>query len=61
MEVLQVAWVAKAVFKVHHEAVKSQKQDGGGDCLDDVPDTYGRCETASDKEADSRRHIDVIK
>ena len=34
MKVLQAAWVMGAVFKVHHEAVKSQKQDGGGVCLD---------------------------
>ena len=58
-KILEVAWVVKAVFKVHHEAMKSQKQDGGGGCLD-VPDTYGRCESASDGESDNRRHIDMI-
>ena len=33
MQILQMAWVEGATCKVHYEAVKSQKKDGGGPCI----------------------------
>ena len=54
VQILQMAWVVEAVCKVHCEAVKSQKKDGG---LPVCSRLLWKVQAESDREAGNRRHL----